>query len=213
MIFNVNIFLFFSGNIGILDTEVIKNLVTRVRDEARGRRSRRIPPNLECLICAAFLAHHIQFITGFITLPDVDLSTVPTQHLVSLASSVTRELLIEKVTGCDLVTLLDSVKCGGLSINTQSLGREETQALVRALEPRVEEMRLYDVELDIEALLEYSGLGRCWVLDYGTYEITADDKNLEKLKTWTKEKEWRFQGPYYYSHGLDGLACYTFSRP
>ena len=121
LIFIVNIFLFLSGNIGILDTEVIMNLVVRVRNEARGRRSGRIPPNLECLICAAFLAHHIQFITGFITLADVDLSTIPQNHLVSLVSSVTRELLIENVSGCDLVTLLDSVNSERLNIKRQRL--------------------------------------------------------------------------------------------
>ena len=195
-----------SVKMGILENEVITKLTTWVREKATGLKANEISS-------VAALAHHIHFNIDYIILAHIDLSKVPTSHLMSLVSSVTETLLIEDVNGCDLVTLLDSVKCGGLSINTQSLGREETQALVRALESRVEEMRLYDVELDIEALTEYSGLGRCWVLDYGTYEITAENKNLEKLKTWTKEKEWSFQGPYYYSHGLDGLACYTFRRP
>ena len=202
---NINIFFMISVKMGILKNEVIMNLATRVREEATG------PPSLKAneISSVAALAHHIQFNIDYIILAHVDLSTVPTQHLVSLVSSVTRTLLIEDVNGCDLVTLLDSVKCGGLSINRQSLGREETQALVRALESHVEKMRLYDVELDIEALLEYSGQGRCRFLDYGTYEITAEKKNLEKLKTWKKEKEWRFVGGL----GLDGLACNTFSRP
>ena len=208
LIFNVNIFLFFSGNIGILDTEVIMNLVIRVRNEARGRRSSRNPPNLECLICAAFLAHHIQFITSFINLTYVDLSTVPTEHIVSLASSVTRELLIENVTGCDLVTLLDSVNSERLHIKRQRLGREETQALVQAMESRVEKVRLFDVELDMETLTKYSGQGLCKVLDYVTWEMATDPIiDVEKLRTWSEEKTWFNKTYFYYNHNGRKASC------
>ena len=71
---------------------------------------------------------------------------------------------IEKVRGCDLVSLLTSPKskCEGLFIDCQILGKEETQALVRAMESHVEHVHIGDeVTLDIEALAEYSGQGVC----------------------------------------------------
>ena len=66
-------------------------------------------PNLPAVICAA------------------------TEHLTSLVSSVTGSVNIWKVGGCDLVTILDSVKSKVLSFIGLSLGSEETQALVRAM--------------------------------------------------------------------------------
>ena len=57
---------------------------------------------------------------------------------------------ISNVSGCDLVTILDSVKSNLLIIISQSLSSEETQALVRAMESGVLEVRLNkDVTLDI----------------------------------------------------------------
>ena len=71
-------------------------------------------------------------------------------------------LHISNVSGCDLVSLLTSLKCQELIIHRQTLGREETQALVRAMESDVERVRLnVEVTLDIEALTEYSGQGVC----------------------------------------------------
>ena len=208
MIFNYKHFLF-SASIGILDTEVIMNLLARVRDEASGGSSSKFPQSLECLICAAALAHRLigSIITSFITLAHVDLSTIPTHHLVSLVSSVTRQLLIEDVSSCDLVTLLDSVNCERLHIKRQRLGREETQALVRAMESRVEKVRLFDVELDMETLTEYSGQGRCKVLDYETYEMATDIIDVQKLKTWSKEKPWINESHYYDHNGLK-VSCW-----
>ena len=76
-----------------------------------------------------------------------DLTSVPDNQLASLVSSLQRgasSLKIQNVCGCDLVTILDSVKnhLWELTIRTQSLGSEETQALVRALESSVEEFVL-----------------------------------------------------------------------
>ena len=110
----------------------------------------------------ARLAHH-----GFLgpldelSLDDVNLSSVPADHLASLASCVTVNVNIRNVSGCDLSTILDSLHCKRLSISRQSLSSEETQALVRAMEAGVENTVLgsRDVTLDIEALAGYSGQG------------------------------------------------------
>ena len=73
---------------------------------------------------------------------NVDLTSVPAEHLASLASSVTRMVTIENISGCNLVTILDNVKSRVLNIPNQSLGSEETQALVQAMESGVEEVGL-----------------------------------------------------------------------
>ena len=85
-----------------------------------------------------------------------------------LCPCVTCHLHIRNVKGCDLVSILTSLKCGDLVISNQSLGREETRVLVQAMESRVEKVELGDVvrprdevTLDIEALTEYSGQGVC----------------------------------------------------
>ena len=72
---------------------------------------------------------------------DVDLTSVPAEHLASLFSSVTMGVDISNVSG--LVNILDSVKSKVLTIISQSLGTEETQALVQAMESGVEVVRLY----------------------------------------------------------------------
>ena len=102
-------------------------------------------------------------------LQNVDLSSVPAKHMASLASSVTRILAIVNVRG-NLVSLLTSLKCQMFGISRQSLGREETRALVHSMELQVE-MVLLSVEstLDMESLAEYSGQGVCrgcicWVI-------------------------------------------------
>ena len=109
-------------------------------------------------ICGLSLAHHGLLGSGFrfMTLDNVDLSPVPTQHMASLVSCVTDELGIWNVSGCDMVSILTSVKCQELHIRWQSLGREETKALVQAMETRVEKLILGEmVTLDPEALDEY----------------------------------------------------------
>merc|ERR1712137_1081359 len=97
---------------------------------------------------------------------DVDLSSVPAEHLASLTSRVTGSAHICNVSGCDLVTILDSVKSDlWLSISRQSLGNEETEALVRAMESRVVRLDL-DGELakNMKVLIEYSGEGKCRIV-------------------------------------------------
>ena len=101
-------------------------------------------------------------------------------------------LVIRSVSGCDLVSILEHVKSRELNISRQCLGREETEALVQAMETRVERVHLEDeVTLDIEALAKYSGQGKC--LQIGVFWREADDslaKYTEKLTQWAKCKDW-----------------------
>jgi len=118
-------------------------------------------------MCGASLAHHgLLGSVNYLNLDDVDLRPVPDQHLASLASYVTSCFLISQVSGCDLVSLLTSLKCQELDMGLQSLGREETQALVEAMESGVERVLLWsEVTLDIETLTKYSGQGVCKILE------------------------------------------------
>ena len=144
---------------------------------------------LPVITSAASLAHHgLLGSVDFLTLGDVDLTSVPAEHLASLVSSVKEHLVIGNVSGCDLVTILDSVKSKELDISRQSLGSEETQALVQAMESGVEEVELdEEVKLDIRDLMKYNGQGKC--REVRCYSDTAD-RYREQLRIWAKSRNW-----------------------
>ena len=123
---------------------------------------------LALITCAAALAHHgLLDNIDKVNLVEVDLSTVPAQHLVSLISNVTKHVCINGVSGCDLLTLLDSVKCEELLLFSQCLGLEETKALMRAMESHLKELVLCKVETPyMEALVEYSKHVKCYLLQW-----------------------------------------------
>ena len=176
----------------VLDTDKIKRLADRLggalKDGLRWMRIRE-------LVCGGSLAHHgLLGSVKDMSLVDVNLSPVPSQHLTSLLTCVTRNLTIDNVSGCDLVSLLTSLKCQELFITRQSLGREETQALVQAMESGVEKVKLGDeegqVKLDIEALTEYSGQGRCRTVELMNYTAARYRK---ELRTWARSRYWRVE--------------------
>ena len=88
---------------GILTLEVFESLAERVRKEIMN-------PRLPEIACAASLAHHgLLRSVEDLWLCNVDLTSVPAEHLASLVSIVTWKVYIKNVSGCDLVTILDSV--------------------------------------------------------------------------------------------------------
>ena len=95
---------------------------------------------------------------------------------------------IKNVSGCDLVTIMDSVKSKVLIIFRQSLDSEETQAMVRAMESHVERVILREeVTLDIWDLMKYSGQGKC-----KRVECYGDNvpRYREQLLTWATSNNW-----------------------
>ena len=163
---------------------MLENLAARIREDLYNDSNdwNNDDPNtssfrLALITSAAALAHHgLLDNIDCVNLVEVDLSTVPAQHLVSLISNVTRSVLISyNVRGCDLLTLIDSVKSEQLLIFGQSLGREETVALMRAMDSGLERLVLYEVKTrDVggrrrgrrrgrlkEALVEYSRHMKC----------------------------------------------------
>ena len=118
-------------------------------------------------------------------LPNVDLTSVPAEHLASLVSCVEWTVKISNNT-C-VVTILDNVNCTNLVIEFQSLSREETAALVRAMESRVRDVSLNnEVTLDIGGLMDYSGQGKCEVLK--CWADDTADRYREQLMTWAKSR-------------------------
>ena len=53
---------------------------------------------------------------GRMVLQDVDLASIPAENLSSLASCVTKHVSIINVSNCDIIRILDSVKCEELII-------------------------------------------------------------------------------------------------
>ena len=146
---------------------------------------------------AANLAHHGMLGSmNWMNLYDVDLASVPAEHLASLASCVTIGVGIYNVSNCDLISILDSVKCEQLNFDKQTLGSEETQALLRAMESNVKKVVLgisgitgirEEVILDITVVTQYSGKGKCWGVDFHGYTAR---RYKEEVKTWVKRINW-----------------------
>ena len=177
----------FAVNSGILQNDVVERLTERFQYiEVKNIAAL---PNLTTAAC---LAHQglLRSVTGM-KLSNVDLTSVPAQHLASLTACVTGDVIINNVSNCALVSILDSLKCQVLRLNSQSLSSEETRAMVRAMESRVERLRLGcwgEVSLDIRALTQYSGQGKCgWVM---CYDDTAHIYG-EEVRSWAQRIIWR----------------------
>ena len=171
----------------ILDTAKIERLVKRVGDLFENI----VEKNTIQFRCGASLAHYgfLGSVRKVTLVPLVDPSPVPAQHLTSLLSCVTDFVFLSKVSGYDLVSLFTSLKCQALQILRQSLGREETRALVQAMESSVEEVVLgWDLTLDMEALAEYSGQGVCRQVLLSSDSVS---RYQEELKTWARSRNWR----------------------
>ena len=89
-----------------------------------------------------------------------------------------------------------NIKCRLCGIYDQSLNREESLALVRVMESRVERVELGfdgimlcrgDLSLDIQALTQYSGEGRCWSVEYF---CVGADRYREEVRSWAQSINW-----------------------
>ena len=178
---------------GILGTDKIEMVIKRVKDVFNVFLGKMYMNDISEIRCAASLTHY-GLLNGMVTMgmENVDLSSVPDEHLVSLTASVSRALFIENVSGCDLLSILTSLKCDQVIITNQSLGREETRALVQLMEMDgiwrgLGILNLDEVTLDIEALVEYSGKGPCSQIRLNKATL---NRYSEELRTWAKSKNW-----------------------
>merc|ERR1740129_823963 len=180
---------------GIFSLGVFENLAKRVKrmlDET-------LCKDLCVMTCAASLAHHgVLGSVHFLRLrSDVDLASIPGEHLASLASCVTWGVSIRNHRGCDLVSILDRVNCPVTIFSQQRLGSEEITALVRAMESRVTSVCLGDEEEEEEEsssittgddvdLTEYTGEGKCEVI----CQVGTAPRYREQMRTWAQSKNW-----------------------
>ena len=158
------IFLFFVESRGFLQTELIESLVKWTKDKLQSFR----PPLLHEIATAASLANHgVLGSVVSVNLKNVDLASVPAEHLASLASCVKYTLHIINVRTITLVNILDNIKLDILIIKKQRLGSGETRAVVRAMES--------------------GGHGKCERV--GCYGDTADIYR-EEVRTWGQRINW-----------------------
>ena len=161
---------------------MIETLAQRVRDVLMDGDNNL---TLEDLTLVASMAEHglLGFLDSMV-LKDLDLSTIPTDQLAPLFSSVTRRVDFWNISGRG--PFMDILKCDVVGVFGQSLGTEETRALVRAMETRVRMVTLGGcVTLDTEALLQYSGQGRCGKLAW-SYQTEAE----KELRSWAFRRKW-----------------------
>ena len=166
---------------GIIPVTVMQTFVHIFKDKLSGWPR----PSLEEIPCGAILAHKGLLVSETLELVNVNLASIPAHHLTALISSVTSIVSIDGVSGCDLVTLLDSIRCRRLLVENQSLGTEETKAMVKAMETCLEKLYLYGDVVDVDTLNKYSGHGKC--CEVTSYK--SDDRELvaelrEGLRSW-----------------------------
>ena len=161
------------------------------------------PESVPKIISAVSRAHHgLLGSVKYLYLEDVDLASVPAEHLASLVSCVTDYVEIVNVRNCDLVSFLDSLQCVWLNISSQTLSSEETRAMVLAMESRVEKVQMglmEEVNLDITALTQYSGQGKCWMVNYYEDNDIVLDRYREEVMSWLKKINWHVttEGSYF----------------
>ena len=151
-------------------------------------------PLLPEITTAASLAHHgLLRSVEDMWLEDVDLASVPAEHLTSLASIVTGSIDIDNVSNCELSHLLGPARCDGLGI-WQNLSSEQTTVLEQAMEHQVETVEIWgDVRMDIEALSLYNGLGKCWSVLYDGGEGVIQDIYTNQLMDWAQKINWKVE--------------------
>ena len=191
-----------SVHVGIMDIKVIQ-LADRFNEEAINQARRQdlnfCISNLEFIKCAANLAHRELIdelecirLGNTNTLDVTDLSTIPTHHLSSLVASAVGDVYIANVTGCDLVTIINSLQCDVLDIFNQRLGREETKALGVAMKYRVSQVVMLDeVELDVKVLTDEIDVGRVMHRSMDLHlkcESSTDVTYARELRRWADGK-------------------------
>ena len=96
-----------------------------------------------------------------------------------------------------------------LTINNQSLGREETGALVKAMESGVRSVTLgtigdSEVTLDIGVLTEYSGMGRCCTVSLHRGPAT---RYREEIRAWARSGHMRITTDWAWFIIIESVNC------
>jgi len=168
---------------GIVPAAVMDSLEEKLRQKFGA-------PSLQEIRCAASLALKGRLNSADYLCLEGDLSSVPAQNLAPLVSCVTGSVQIHNISGCDLLSILNSIRSRELIITRQSLNCDETQALVRILDSWVETVFLM-TDVDIAALTQYSGQGKCWYVSCDNRSSMAQYQGQEdQLRSWAGIKDW-----------------------
>ena len=176
---------------GILPKRIINGELERLAERIRAKCFDWYTPRLPEITTAASLAHY-----GFLRsvkrmrLLDVDLTSVPVEHMASLAACVTENVKIDidnVLNVSDLVNILDNIKCRSCVIYDMDMDRDESLALVRAMESRVERVDLWRGEVDIKALTQYNGEGRCGKV---VYLGEGEESYVYEIRSWARSINW-----------------------
>ena len=181
-------------NDGILHSDVIEKLAERCWYSEFYRSF----PTPQQVACAGILAHEglLRPVT-WMSMRDINLSSIPAEHMAALVSNVTEKVdIYETAIGCDLVTIFNSVNISCyFFIGIPTLNIDETQALVRAMETRVE-MVCLELTLMPEVLAMYSGLGRCRKIKCRVRNWRLLDASRAMLREWARSKNWEVTTDY-----------------
>lgn len=128
---------------------------------------------------------------------DGDLSSIPTEQLVSLASGVTDQVCIRKETIIlDQHVLLNNINSAEVEImidinqRNQTLGIDETSALIKAMEQRVEKVTFYNGMADVEALFSlYNGRKKCSEVRVVGFD-SIEYRQCPELRKIAQNKNW-----------------------
>ena len=137
---------------------------------------------------ASFCFHGYITEVRYLILKEVDVSSIPADHLSALSSSITHLLYIDNVEG-DIAPLLD-VKIGNLSISNMELSVGDTLSMVSAMK-NIKTLWLGYcglVTLDMETLSTYTGQRRCdeiWCCH------DTKKKYRRELISWTRGIDWK----------------------
>ena len=148
-----------------------------------------LPPEITTAASLAF--HGVLSSVEDMYLMNVDLASVPPQHLTKLASIVSDTLDIDNVSNCDLGHLLGPARCYRLSIY-QSLSSEETRVLEQTMESQVETVEIWGSEfVDMEALALYNGQGKCSSVLWNWSPGVIPDLYTNHLISWAERINWK----------------------
>ena len=180
---------------GILDQTKVEDFVVRIKMAMLGGHTIlpqvKLRPTFEDYRSAANLAE-----AGFIHRIDTlgvwegyNIKNISRKAVDSLINCVTGNLYVKRLSGTPLICqVYGRARSNVLGIGHQTLTEYETRVLVETMEARINYLLIRaNVVLDINTLIEYSGLGLCKDIRLG---YSAAIKYGDKLMRWAAKCKW-----------------------
>ena len=180
---------------GILDQTKVEDFVVRIKLAMLGGHTIlpqiRLRPTFEDYNSAANLAEAglIHRIDTLGVWEGYNIGNISRKAVDSLINCVTGNLYVKRISGTPLICqVYGKARCNVLGIGHQILNEHSTRALVETMEARINYLLIRaNVLLDIDTLIEYSGLGLCKDIRLG---YDAANKYGERLMKWASRCKW-----------------------